>query len=274
MKFAICNELFQDWPLERIFPFVAEVGYDGVELAPFTLAETVTAIPASRRAEIRRLAGTNGLDVTGIHWLFIRPEGLYLNHPDEAIRLATQRYLCDLIRFCGDIGGRVTVVGSPKQRNVLPGQTYEATWDRTKAVFEACLPVAEACGVTICMEPLDRAQTNFVNTPAEAARMVREIDHAHFRMIVDVRATLCQGVEIAAAIHAVKNEMAYFHLNDANGRGPGFGDVDFVPILRALRESGYAGYGSVEVFDFSPGPETIARKSYETLTAAMKRVDR
>lgn len=269
MKFAICNEMFQGWAFDDICRLAAEIGYDGVEIAPFTLAETVTDIDARRRSEIRRTAEKHGLDITGIHWLFISPEGLYLNHPDDTIRLRTRDYLRDLIRFCGDIGGQVMVVGSPKQRNVLPDQTYEATWDRTKAVFESCLQVAEDHGVTICMEPLDQAQTNFVNTPAEAARMVREIGHPHFRMIVDVRATLCQGEHLIRAIHDVKEEMAYFHLNDASGHGPGFGDVAFAPILGALREIGYADYGSVEVFDFSPGPEIIARKSYETLIKAL-----
>ena len=269
MKFAICNELFQDWKLEDIFRLAAEVGYEGVEIAPFTLADTVTEIDAQKRSEIRNLAASFGLDITGIHWLFISPSGLYLNHPDNEPRLRTQAYLCELIRFCGDIGGKVMVVGSPKQRDVLPNQTYEATWDRTKVVFEACLPLAEDYGVTICMEPLDHLQTNFVNTPQEAARMVREIDHPYFRMIVDVRATFAQGEDIVKAIHDVKDEMAYFHLNDASGDGPGFGDVDFVPILKALNDTGYTGYGSVEVFDFTPGGETIARKSYETLMKAI-----
>jgi sugar phosphate isomerase/epimerase len=272
MKFAICNELFGKQPLEEIFETAARVGYDGVEIAPFTLASSVTEIDAARRNEIRQMAAAYHLDITGIHWLFISPEGLYLNHPDDEIRSFTREYLCDLIRFCGDIGGHVMVVGSPKQRDVLPGQTYEATWDRTKTVFESCLPVAEEHAVTICMEPLDREQTNFVNTPIEAARMVREISHPNFRMIVDVRATLCQGEDVVASIHSVKDEMAYFHLNDANGHGPGFGEVDFVPILQALQEIGYDGYGSVEVFDFSPGAETIASRSFETLMSAKEKI--
>ena len=270
MKFAICNEMFRGWAIEDVFRFAAEVGYDGVEIAPFTLADSVVDIDADRRKEIRQQAATHGVDITGIHWLFISPKGLYLNHPDDALRQPTQDYLCELIRFCGDIGGRVMVVGSPKQRDVLPDQTYEATWDRTKAVFESCLPMAEEHGVTICMEPLDHEQTNFVNTPLEAARMVQEIGHPNFKMIVDVRATLCQGEDVVKAIHDVKEEMAYFHLNDANGHGPGFGEVEFAPILKALHDSGYTGYGSVEVFDFSPGPETIARNSYETLMNALK----
>ncbi len=270
MKFAICNEMFQGWILEDVFRLAAEIGYDGVEIAPFTLADTVTEIDPRRRSEIRKQAASCGLDITGIHWLFISPPGLYLNHTDHEKQRRTQVYLRDLIRFCGDIGGKVMVVGSPKQRDVLPDQTYEATWDRTKAVFEACLPLAGEFDVTICMEPLDHLQTNFVNTPQEAARMVREIDHPNFRMIVDVRATYAQGEDIVRAIHDVKDEMVYFHLNDASGDGPGFGDVDFVPILKALSDTAYTGFGSVEVFDFTPGGEAIARKSYETLTKAMR----
>ena len=268
MKFAICNEMFESTPLNEVFRLSAEIGYDGVEIAPFTLGDDVTGISAEHRLEIKKQAASFGVEITGIHWLFISPPGLYLNHPDDDLRNRTRDYLRELIRFCGDIGGKVMVVGSPKQRDVLPDQTYESTWDRTRAVFESCLDLAEENGVTVCLEPLDHLQTNFINTPGEAARMVREIAHPNFRMIVDVRATCAQGEDIVQAIHDVFDEMAYFHLNDASGNGPGFGEVDFVPILGALSDIGYSGYGSVEVFDFTPGGETIARKSFETLQAA------
>ncbi len=268
MKFAFCNEMFQDVPLRRICRTAAEIGYDGVEIAPFTVARSVNEVGPDARKAIRDDAAEYGLEITGLHWLLLSPEGLYLNHPDDGIRYCTRLYLCDLIKFCGDIGGRVMVAGSPKQRDVLPDQTYEATWERTRQAYLECLPTAEENGVTICLEPLDRAQTNFINTPDEAARMVREIDHPHFRLIIDVRATLCQGLDVAAAIHEHRDITAYIHFNDASGNGPGFGDTDFVPILRALRETGYDGYGSVEVFDYSHGAEHIARKSLETLKAA------
>ncbi len=268
MKFAFCNEMFRGVPPREVFRIAAEIGYDGVEIAPFTVAPSVNEVGPETRKAIRDEAAEFGLEITGLHWVLLSPEGLYLNHPDDGIRHRTGRYLCDLVRFCGDLGGRVIVLGSPKQRNVLPDQTFEATWDRTRTALRACLPAAAAHGVTICLEPLDSAQTNFINTPAEAARMVREIDHPNFRMIIDVRATLCQGLDVAAVVREHRDDVAYVHFNNANGDGPGYGDTDFAPILQALRDTGYEGYGSVEVFDYSYGAENIARKSLETLRAA------
>ena len=273
MKFAFCNEMFRDVPLRRIFRTAAEIGYDGVEIAPFTVAPSVNQVGPDARKAIRDDAAEFGLEITGLHWLLLSPEGLYLNHPDDGIRYCTRLYLCDLIKFCGDIGA-----GS-----WWPGRRSSATCYRTRPTRRPgngpvrhtweCLPAAEEHGVTICLEPLDSAQTNFINTPDEAARMVREIDHPNFRMIIDVRATLCQGLDAAAAIHEHKDDMAYVHFNDASGNGPGFGDTDFAPILQALRDTSYDGYGSVEVFDYSYGAEHIARKSLETLKTAWAATD-
>ncbi len=66
-------------------------------------------------------------------------------------------------------------------------------------------------------------------------------------------------------IRSARDVLAHFHANDANRRGPGFGDTDFVPIAGALDEIGYRGFVSVEVFDFSPDPRTIASRSLEYL---------
>ena len=259
----MCNEFCEGWKIDDVFRLASDVGYEGVEIAPFTLADSVAEISASERERIRSAARDVGIEIIGLHWLLVKPEGLYINHPDEEIRRKTTDYFIELIRFCADLGGTCMILGSPKQRNVLEGETYDATWARTRAVLEQIVPLAEELGVVLCLEPLARSDTNFVNTAAEAIRMAEQVDSPSLKVILDVKAMSDEGRPIPDIIREAGKWAGHVHANDANLNGPGFGDIDFVPIFAALQEIGYKGWVSVEVFDFSPGPETIARKSLE-----------
>lgn len=261
MKFSICNELFEGWAIEEVFRTAAELGYDGVEIAPFTLADSVEAIPQSRRREIVRAAESSGVEIVGLHWLLVKPEGMYINHPDEAIRRRTRDYLDSLIRFCGDLGGRVLVFGSPKQRNVHESLTYEQAWEYARQTFAHCAETAEDVGAYLCIEALPPRETNFINTAADAVRMVREIGKPHVRAMLDVKSMCSEGGPIPQIIEEAGELAMHVHANDASGRGPGAGDTDFREIAAALGKIGFAGYVSVEVFDFKPDPVTIARDS-------------
>src|SRR5437667_11615514 len=97
MKFAICNEIFQGWKIEDVFGYCRRLGYEGVELAPFTLANSVVEIAASERRRIRQEAAKVGIEIAGIHWLLVKPEGLHLIHPDREIRARTAAYFCELV---------------------------------------------------------------------------------------------------------------------------------------------------------------------------------
>src|SRR5258708_2605668 len=103
VKFAICNEIFQKWKLEEVFAYAAKLGYDAIEIAPFTLANSVTDISLPERKRIREEAERAGIGIAGLHWLLVKPEGLYLNHPDAAIRQKTAHYFCELLDFCADL---------------------------------------------------------------------------------------------------------------------------------------------------------------------------
>jgi sugar phosphate isomerase/epimerase len=261
MKFAICNEIYQNRPLEEVFADAARLGYSGVEIAPFTLADSVNDLSAAERRRLREAAARHGIAVVGLHWLLVKPEGLHLNHPDAAIRRRTAAYFCDLVDCCADLGGSVLVVGSPKQRNVLPGVSREQAWEWTAATFRDAVRRAEDRGVTICLEPLAPAETNFINTAAEAIAFVRPFNSPRFKIILDVKAMCAETKPIPQIIRESWPHFAHFHANDRNLKGPGFGDVDFRPIAAALREVGYDGWVSVEVFNFEDGPEVIASRS-------------
>ncbi len=265
MKFAICNEIFEKWPIDDVFRFVAQTGYDAVEIAPFTLAQDVNRIDSERRRQLRTAADRQGLAISGIHWVLVQTEGLHLTHPDPNVRNRTSVYFGSLVDFCADLGGQVIVVGSPKQRQLLPGVSREQGWEWATQVFRDAVMRAEHRGVTICFEPLAPSETNFINTAAEAIEFVQQLHTPHFKIILDVKAMCSDPKPIPQIIRESWPNFAYFHANDRNLKGPGFGDVDFHPIAAALKEVGYNGYVSVEVFNFDEGPEVIARKSLEYL---------
>jgi sugar phosphate isomerase/epimerase len=263
MKISICNELFHDWPIERTFEYAAQLGYDGVEIAPYTLADSVTEISLLRRKAIRRAAEKSGIEIVGLHWLLVKPEGLSINHPDEIIRIRTQEYMEALIHFCADIGGKLLIHGSPHQRTIQEGWDFKAAWERARETFEACLETARKRNVIYCIEPLSRMSTNFINTVEEASRLVKEIRHPNFKMMFDCRHAFVQEKSvIEALLNALDSRaLCHIHINDADGRGPGFGKSEFTPILKTLIKKNYRNYLSVEVYPFNPDPQTIASRS-------------
>ena len=261
MKFGICNEVFEGWSIDDSIRFVAETGYDAIEIAPFTLAQYVTEVSFSERDRIRKLANDNGIMVSAIHWVLIKTEGLYMTHTDPVIRQKTSDYFCDLVDFCSDLGAGKIVVGSPKLRNLLPGVSFEQAWDLAKETFMPAIKRAEDKGVTICFEPLAPSETDFINTAEQAIEFVGQCDSSSFKIILDVKAMCSELKSIPEIIKDSHPNFAYFHCNDANLKGPGFGEVDFLPIFKSLKEVNYNGFASVEVFDFEEGPKRIAQDS-------------
>ncbi|MEW6306083.1 MAG: sugar phosphate isomerase/epimerase family protein [Verrucomicrobiota bacterium] len=265
MKFGICNEIFQNWKLEDAMAFAKKAGYDGIEIAPFTIAKYVTDIPPAQRQSIRDAAARTGIEISGIHWVLVQAEGMYVTHTDPAIRQRTANYFVELVNFCADIGGKIIVVGSPKQRNLMDGVSFQQGWDWATEVFRPAVQRAEDRGITICFEPLAPSETNFINTAAQGIQFIDQFNSRGIRIILDVKAMSSEGKPLPQIIGESWPKFAYFHANDVNLKGPGFGEVDFVPIATALKNVGYDGYVSVEVFKFEEGAETIATRSIDYL---------
>jgi len=261
MKFAICNETFNDRTVEEGFALAAECGYEGIEIAPFMLASYVTELSAARRAEIRRAIEKSGLSTVGLHWLLAKTEGFHLTSPDPSVRSRTRDYLIELAQCCADLGGRVLVLGSPQQRNVLPEVTRTQAEGYAIEVFEGLLPHLERTKTTLALEPLGPQETNFVNTAEEAVEIIQKLSSPHIQLHLDCKAMASETIPIPDLIRKNSQYMVHFHANDPNRLGPGFGELDFVPIFEALLDVGYKGWVSVEVFDYLPGPERIARES-------------
>ena len=262
MRFALCNEVIRDLEFPAQCALAAALGYDGLELAPFTLGDEPHLIDQSRRTEIRRAAADAGIAITGLHWLFIKPEGLHVTTPDAAVRARSIDVIERLVGLCADLGGSVLVHGSPRQRSVPEGEDRAVARARAIEVFSAAGRAAEAAGVTYCIEPLGRPETDFINTVAEAAELVDAIGIPALRTMIDVKAagpTEDEPVDAVIDRWLPTGHIAHVHLNDENRRGPGQGDTRFGPILGALLRNGYDGVCGIEPFIYEPdGPCTAA----------------
>ncbi len=263
LRYAICNETFEGWPLAKACDFAAACGYSGLEVAPFTLASLATDLTAAQRSEVRRTIARAGLDCVGLPWLLAKTEGFHVAHPDAAVRGRTVEYLGELARLCHDLGGRVLVFGSPKQRSLLPGVTAGQALDHIHEVFSRLVPTLETTDTVVALEPLAPAETDVLTTAAETCRLIERIGSPHVRLHLDVKAMSSEAEAIPEIILASARHLEHFHANDPNLRGPGFGAADFTPIFTALDEVRYAGWVSVEVFDYAPGPERLARESID-----------
>ena len=268
MKFGICNEIFEGWSLDETFVYCKNLGYDALEIAPFTIASRVTEIPADLRAKIRDSAEGAGIAISGLHWVLAKTEGLHLTTPDRETRRRTGDYFTALVQCCRDLGGARIVLGSPKQRDLAPGQSLEEGMANARETLEPAVALAEECNVVICLEPLGPAETNFLNTAREARLLADSFASPAVSLILDVKAMHSEQRSAPDIIRENAGAFAYFHANDPNRKGPGFGEVDFRPIAAALNETGYDGIVSVEVFDFTEGPEAIAFGSLRHLREA------
>lgn len=268
MRLALCNEMFEGVPFDEVCRTAAKYGYDAVELAPFTFARDVNEISAAMRREIAETARRHDVEIVGLHWLLAQTEGLHLTHPDSNVRRRTAEYLEALVQFCVDVGGRILVFGSPAQRNLQPGVTFEQALDFAAEVFAPACSRAEELGAVIAFEPLSPEETDFGGNIVDGRRIVERVDHPSFRLHFDARAMSYESEPLDRLVTEHAAFIEHVHVNDPNKLGPGMGDLDLVPMIRALDRAGYDGFLSVEVFRTEPGAERIAQES----SAYIKRV--
>jgi sugar phosphate isomerase/epimerase len=269
MKFAICNELFGDWPWEKGLELARTIGYTGVEVAPFTLGQRADLIASSTLAAYRQCVMNAGMEVLGLHWLLAKTEGFHLTTDDPSIRKRTTDYLRFLVDMCQALGGTIMVLGSPLQRNFPPSMTHPQAVTNAIDTLLPLVPNLEQAGVRIAIEPLGPAEGNFLNTADQAIALIEEIQSPTIQLHLDVKAMSSEELPFETIIRNSKAHLIHFHANDPNKLGPGMGLVDQKPIFQTLRAIDYQNWVSVEAFDYAPGVEEILRASWKGMQDAL-----
>ena len=263
MRIALCNEVIAPMSFPAQCEYAAKLGYDGLEIAPYTLSEEPHRMGAARIAAARSAAEDAGIAVTGLHWLLVKPAGLSISTKDEAVRRKTLDVMLALIDTCAELGGKYLVHGSPQQRRVEAGETRVAAMGRAQASFAAIAERAQKAGVVYCIEALSAESTPLINTLEEAAQMVHQINSSSVRTMLDCSAAGRMEKEPPGALlerWLPKGVIAHVQVNDRNRRGPGQGEQRFAPVFASLKKHRYEGDVAVEPFDYVPdGPGAAAR---------------
>jgi sugar phosphate isomerase/epimerase len=168
------------------------------------------------------------------------------------------------------MGGDIMVLGSPQQRNLEHGTPYDVAFERAVTIIREVCELAGEHGVTLAMEPLSPVETSFLASCQEARRFIAAVNRPACRMHLDMKAMAHEPAGTLATIYDHRWEVAHFHGNDVNHRGPGQGPTDLHEVARALKEINYKGWISVEPFDYHPSAEECAQISLNNLQAAFE----
>ncbi|MBA7570118.1 D-psicose 3-epimerase [subsurface metagenome] len=265
-RLAICNEIFENLDFSQLCKRMSEIGYDGIEIAPFTIAKDVRTFPTDRRHEMKKIAQSHGLEIIALHWLLVSPLGLHISSPDRQIYKHTLNYFKELITFGHDLGTKVLVLGSPAQRNI------DSAWDKESAMVQIVEflrevgDTAEVNDIMIGFEPLGPQITNVGGTTQDTLNLLTEVNHPNIKFHLDFSAMCRDPLPIDAQIDLVDiDRLVHVHVNDPNQYGPGMGDLEIGPILHQLHDKGYKGWYSVETFAKGISPLQIASESITNL---------
>lgn len=263
MRYAACNEIAAHLPFAEACDLIAASGFEGIEIAPFTLSDDPSTIDGATARRIRRTIHDAGLACAGLHWLLRAPAGSHLVHPDQHIRRSSWDLLHSLIDLCGELEGEFLVLGSGKQR----GHTGEETAETARAVLRDGLAGlgdrCERAGVFFLVEPLPARITNAINTLEQARRLIVQTGHPRITSMFDFHNCEDESDTWDRLIERHRDVIRHVHLNDRAGRAPSLSRLDreeldeFVAAFNALGTAGYSNWVSLEVF----GEDDSAQKA-------------
>jgi D-psicose/D-tagatose/L-ribulose 3-epimerase len=265
LRFALCNEIFQDVSFGEMCREVRAIGYTGVEIAPHTLAEDATSFNDEQRRELRKQITDAGLEFVGLHWLLVSPPGLHITTDDAARRKRSWEYVHRAIDLCADLAGSkasdngVVVFGSPKQRSTDGAMSPRQAADIFTHEMAHTAPHAETRGVTLLVESLPSTQSDVITCLHDAVAIVKQIGSPAVQTMFDVHNSVEEKEPHAELLRRYFPYIRHVHVNENDGREPGQGDYDFTSLLHLLEELHYSGWVSLEAFDFGrPGREIAA----------------
>ncbi len=271
MKYAVCNELFKGLAFPEHCALAAREGFQGLELAPFTLAEDPRSLSRAQVRALRRTMEEAGLSCAGLHWLLASPPGFHITTGEEPVRRKSWQMLRFLADLCGELGGSVMVLGSPRQRNAVGMPVGQARENLIRG-FRELAPALERGGVKILMEALSSEQTNLVNTLAQAREVIDAVGSPWVQGMFDFHNCRDERAGWDELLEQHYRVLSHVHLNATDGSYPKEAAPEYVSAFRVLKDRGYEDWVSLEIFHFDEPAEEVLRGTRQALAAIERKL--
>lgn len=252
MKFGVNTFIWAaefDKSMLPLLPLIKEHGFDGVQVPLFRPADFIAA-------DLRRGTELNGLECT-VCPIFV--DGLSLIGEDAALRDKTRRHLQTVIKLAAEAGSKTIAGPLYCPVGYLPGRRRNADeWNWAIEGYQSATDTLAAYGMTMAIEPINRFETYFLNTAADAAKLCDEVGHPNVGVLFDTFHANIEEKSIAAGIRTVGKHLKHVHACE-NDRGiPGSGHMEWASIFEALRDIHYDSWLTIESFGFALGDFSAA----------------
>ncbi len=256
-RFAFRTAGYRDWDLPTALRSLGAIGYDGVELCLEHPQARPEALDAHGAESIAAAAHDAGLSVASVSY-----------HGDAEpaeLRAANQLRAIALTRH---FGTRVLILNASK---AVPGREAQQ-WDEFRRCLATLLPCADDNGVLLALEP---EPGHFLHSCADMRRLLDEMAHPQLKVNLDVGHAFLTDADVPASIDSLGGAIVHTHI-EGMAAGvhrhlvPGAGDLDLVPVHRALQANGYSGYYTVDLFDIARAPEEFASRSLAALSTMFR----
>jgi len=262
MKFGVNTFIWSGSFDKSNIPLLADIkahGFDGAELPLFDPA-------AFQAAELRRGLEQNGLECTICSVL---TGGTNIISGDAAVRAKTRTHMENIIKAGAEVGAKTIAGPLYSPVGYLPGRRRTADeWKWAVDCYQSLGPVLSEYNVTIAIEPLNRFETYFLNTAADAVKLCDEINHPNVGVLFDTFHANIEEKDIGQAYRSIGKHLKHVHTCE-NDRGiPGSGHVEWPGVFAALRDMKYDGWLTIESFGFAIGEISAAAAIWRDLASS------
>ncbi len=236
---------------------VAELGFDGAELA-------IRNPEDLKVKDIINIIKENNLEVPAIGTgQAYGEEGLSFSDPNEIVRKMAVERINNQIIFASHFDAQV-IIGLIRGK-INESVSREEAEEWTIDCLRKCTEFAKNYNVRLTLEPVNRYESNFINTLGEGIEFIKRVGASNLGLLADTFHMNIEEVSIYDSIIQAKDYITHIHFADSNRWAPGCGHLDFIKIIQTLKKINYHGYVSAEILPL-PDPDIAARSTAETLS--------